>query len=60
MRAFEASSRRNITASSPPPESLGMVVLTWARERPDDHVVRLEWDGRDVGWSDEPVAGAPS
>jgi branched-subunit amino acid aminotransferase/4-amino-4-deoxychorismate lyase len=43
---------------APPPESLGMVVLTWARERPDDHVLRLEWDGRDVAWSDRPVPEA--
>jgi branched-subunit amino acid aminotransferase/4-amino-4-deoxychorismate lyase len=40
---------------APPPESLGMVVLTWARERPGDHVLRLEWDGHDVAWSDRPV-----
>ena len=40
---------------APPPDSLGMVVLTWARERPGDHVLRLEWDGHDVAWSDRPV-----
>jgi branched-subunit amino acid aminotransferase/4-amino-4-deoxychorismate lyase len=41
-----------------PPESLGMVVLTWARERPGDHVLRLEWDGHDVAWSDRPALDA--
>jgi branched-subunit amino acid aminotransferase/4-amino-4-deoxychorismate lyase len=39
----------------PPPETLGMVVLTWARERVGDCVLRLEWDGQEVTWSDRPV-----
>lgn len=41
-----------------PPESLGMAVLSWAREHPDDHIVRIEWDGHDVEWSDRDVPAA--
>jgi branched-subunit amino acid aminotransferase/4-amino-4-deoxychorismate lyase len=51
-RLHDASLRVGLAT---PPESLGMVVLTWARERPADHVLRLEWDGHDVEWSDHPV-----
>ena len=53
MRRLREASRS--VGLAPPPETLGMVVLTWARERPDDHVLRLEWDGRDVAWSDRAV-----
>ncbi len=56
MRRLHEASRS--VGLAPPPESLGMVVLTWARERPGDHVLRLEWDGQEVAWSDRPVPEA--
>jgi branched-chain amino acid aminotransferase/4-amino-4-deoxychorismate lyase len=58
MRRLHEASRS--VGLAPPPESLGMVVLTWARERPGDCALRLEWDGHDVAWSDQPVPAEQS